>query len=247
MSFAALAAVSKMRAASAAEKLVALAYADRHNEETGCAYPSLSWLCEFSSLNRKTVIAAVMRLEAAGLLTDTGDRRGETRQIKVYRLNLETVPKTEPSLKRNSTEKCAKQSQKRDTDTVRTSSPTKASPSTERRVRKAPAFVPPSDIPEAEWEGFEEMRRRIGKPMTAKARDLAVSRLRKLAEDGHPPGEVLNHSILNNYQGLFPPKDNRDGSRNAPRNGYSGSESGLGRTVDAALAFVRDHESGYRH
>lgn len=95
-----------------------------------------------------------------------------------------------------------------------------ATPSQRKRAPKAPAFVPPSDIPEAEWEAFEEMRRRIGKPMTAKARELAVTRLRNLAEDGYPPGAVLNHSILNNYQGLFPPKDHRNepvrSSRGAP-------------------------------
>lgn len=144
MSFTALAAVSKMRAASAAEKLVALAYADRHNEETGCAYPSLAWLCEFSSLNRKTVIAAVMRLEQAGFLTDTGERKGDTRQIKVYRVDLETVPKTERFQKRNSTEKGAKQSQKRDTDTVRTS-PQKATPSSVARATKS--RIPANFIP----------------------------------------------------------------------------------------------------
>jgi hypothetical protein len=125
MSFAALATVSKMRTASAAEKLIALAYADRHNEETGCAYPSLKWLCEFSSLNRKTVIAAVQRLEAAGFLADTGDRQGDTNQIKVYRLNLETVPKPEPSQKRNGSKSGTvpktdgKQSQKRDPEPIR--------------------------------------------------------------------------------------------------------------------------------
>jgi hypothetical protein len=86
VSFVALAWASKYRADSAADKLVLLAYADRHNEDTGCAYPSLAWLCEFSSLNRKTVIDAVGRLEKAGILTDTGQRAGATKQVKVYRL-----------------------------------------------------------------------------------------------------------------------------------------------------------------
>lgn len=119
MSFPALAAVSKMHLGSAAEKLIALAYADRHNEETGCAYPSLAWLCEFSSLNRKTVIAVVARLEGCGFLSDTGKREGRTGQIKVYKLSFETVPKTERFQKRNSSSFSGKESQKRDTDTVK--------------------------------------------------------------------------------------------------------------------------------
>lgn len=148
MSFAALAAVSKMKAGSAAEKLIALAYADRHNEETGTAYPSIVWLCEFGSLNRKTVIAAVNRLEASGFLTDTGDRRGTTRQIKVYHLNLESIPKAEPSQKRNRTENgtvpktAREETQKRDTDTVREPTSPKASPSTKRARPSAPKQQP---------------------------------------------------------------------------------------------------------
>lgn len=119
MSFAALAWASKYRADSAAVKLVLLAYADRHNEETGCAYPSIAWLSDFASLNRKTVITAVTKLEAAGILEDTGKRQGDTKQIKVYRLNFETVPQTEQFQKRNSTENSGKESQKRDTEPVR--------------------------------------------------------------------------------------------------------------------------------
>jgi hypothetical protein len=88
-------------------------------------------------------------------------------------------------------------------------------PAREPRPRKGSAFALPSDIPEAEWEGFEEMRRRIGKPMTDRARNLAVNELRKLADAGWPPGDVLNHSVMNSYQGLFPPKDRQNGQRPA--------------------------------
>lgn len=137
MSFPALAWASKYRAESGAIKLVLLGYADRHNEETGCAYPSVAWLCEFSSLNRKTVIAAVAKLEAAGILTDTGGRQGESKQIKVYRLHMETVPKTGQSPKRDSPKKSVKQSQKRDTDTVRTLTPSEAKASSGRGRRGA--------------------------------------------------------------------------------------------------------------
>lgn len=165
MSFAALAWASKYRAGKAADKLVLLAYADRHNEETGCAYPSLAWLCEFSSLNRKTVIEAVGRLEQAGVLTDTGERQGATKQVKVYRVNIGTVPKTEPSRNRNSTEKAPKQSQKRDTDTVRTCSPTKASLSPEV-ASSGPVDEEPDDKlrPEHVLEAWNETAERIGSP-----------------------------------------------------------------------------------
>lgn len=86
-------------------------------------------------------------------------------------------------------------------------------PTTSRE--RAQGFALPSDIPTEEWAGFEEMRVRIRKPLTDYARRQAVKRLRALSEDGWPPGDVLNHSILNNYQGLFPPKDQANGNRPA--------------------------------
>ncbi|HEX8418529.1 MAG TPA: hypothetical protein VF638_00795 [Sphingomonas sp.] len=82
---------------------------------------------------------------------------------------------------------------------------------------REPKFSLPSDIPEEEWDGFEEMRKRIGKPMTDRARTLAISELRKLADAGHPPGEVLNHCTMNSYQGIFPPKDQKHGRQNSRR------------------------------
>lgn len=145
MSWQALAWASKCRTNSAAEKLMLLAYAECHNEETGCAYPSIAWLCEFSSLNRKTVIAAVARLETAGLLGDSGERKGRTKQLKVYTVNV-----GKEYLKRNGSETgtvpktAAKQSQKRDTEPLtEPSSPTIATQSTEsvREDRLSPVEV----------------------------------------------------------------------------------------------------------
>lgn len=82
------------------------------------AWPSIKWLTEWTDLNRKTIITALQDLEAAGFITDSGERKGATKQVKAYRLNIETVPKAERSQKRNSSEKSREQSQKRDTDTI---------------------------------------------------------------------------------------------------------------------------------
>lgn len=81
---------AKQRPGSASAKLVLLGLAscaDAHH----CAYPSVDWLCEFGDLNRKTVIAALQRLEEGlcPLIEDTGERRGRTKQVKVYRLRAD--------------------------------------------------------------------------------------------------------------------------------------------------------------
>ena len=113
MSWGALAWAAKTRVERASEKLILIALCDRHNDETGFAYPSIDWLCEFSSLNRKTVISALDRLEACGLIQDSGRRVGATRQVKVYTINV-----GKGSQNRNSSEMSRKESQKRDTEPV---------------------------------------------------------------------------------------------------------------------------------
>lgn len=75
-------------------------------------------------------------------------------------------------------------------------------------------FVLPADIPAEQWAGFEDMRRRMKKPLSDRARSLAVTELRRLRdEEGWPPGEVLNHCVMNSYQGIFPPKRNHGNER----------------------------------
>ena len=178
MSFEALAWATKQNIGSASDKLILLAYADRHNEETGCAYPSIAALCEFSSLNRKTVISSVARLEAAGILSDTGERRGETKQIKVYRVNIGTVPKSERSRKRNSTEKVVKQSQKRDTEPVRTYISSEANASSEKRARADGEI-------EAVVSKWNAMAKGSGLPVVEKITDSRRRSCRaRLREDG---------------------------------------------------------------
>ncbi|ENC2041611.1 DNA-binding protein, partial [Escherichia coli] len=51
-----------------------------------CAYPSVSALAEVTELNKKTVQDSLRHLMEIGLIVDTGERKGRTKQIVVYRL-----------------------------------------------------------------------------------------------------------------------------------------------------------------
>lgn len=68
-------------------------------------------------------------------------------------------------------------------------------------------FVLPSWIPREAWDEYEIMRKKIRKPMTDKARTLAIAELENLRNAGHDPEMVLNQSVLNSWQGLFPLRD----------------------------------------
>lgn len=65
------------------------------------------------------------------------------------------------------------------------------------------SFVLPSWIPKDAWDAYLEMRRRIRKPMTQRAMELAVIELAKLRDQGHDPKAVLDQSTLHSWQGLF--------------------------------------------
>ena len=77
--------------------------------EAGDAYPSIDHLCHATGQDRKTVIEGVARLVGMGLMMDTGERKGRTGQVKVFRL---TVPETEQL--KNTENGTIEQSQKRD-------------------------------------------------------------------------------------------------------------------------------------
>ena len=84
-----------------AAKLVLLELSN-HAGTDNTAWPSLARICAQTNLDRKTVISALDSLEDKGLISDTGDRKGSSSQIKVYKLNLqrtlnERVPETEQS------------------------------------------------------------------------------------------------------------------------------------------------------
>jgi hypothetical protein len=102
MSFDALAWAARQNTGSSGTKLVLLGLAECADRAHNLAFPSVAALVEFSSLDRKSVMSNLDKLEAAGIITDTGRRVGATKQIKVYQLNLEAVPILGQSQKRNS-------------------------------------------------------------------------------------------------------------------------------------------------
>lgn len=137
----------KQTVPSSSAKFVLVAMAECANYKTGHIHPSLDHLGEITALNRKTIIAAVEWLLANGYVLDTGERAGRTKQIKVFVLNLERVPDSEQSQKRNSSDFSGKQSQKRDTEPSREPSPQKVSPSSGRATRLPSDWMPPTVLP----------------------------------------------------------------------------------------------------
>jgi len=95
----------------AADKLVLMLLAN-YAGEGGLAFPCIERLTIDSCLDRKTVLAAIKRLLAAGLITDTKKRIGRTDSVKIYKVNVSS-PKNGTDSTQSSTVFGRKQSQKR--------------------------------------------------------------------------------------------------------------------------------------
>ncbi len=84
-------------------KFILVALADYANE-VGEAYPTTETLCEKTALNRKTVLAGLTKLAELGFITDTLQRKGRTKQVRVWHINDTENGTLKASQKRNSTE-----------------------------------------------------------------------------------------------------------------------------------------------
>lgn len=120
--------------------LVAMANRATPNERGQVvAFTSLVYLAKVTAQDRKTVVSNLAKLRTWGLIEDTGNRVGKTRQVPVYELKcppdlftelaqnrngskIGTVPKTSP----NSPVFPGKQAQKRDTDSALIPFPTQS-------------------------------------------------------------------------------------------------------------------------
>lgn len=71
----------------------------------------------------------------------------------------------------------------------------------------------PDWIPAEAWAGYVEMRKKIKKPMTERAEQLAIATLDKLRQQGQDVGAVLDQSVMNAWQGLFPITERRAEAR----------------------------------
>lgn len=89
------------------KRLILLSLADRAGEDH-CCYPSMQRLEKDTGLERKTVLKIIAELLEDELIADTGERKGSTKRVKVYRLNgvngRERVPTTEPLQDKNLSE-----------------------------------------------------------------------------------------------------------------------------------------------
>ena len=88
-----------------AKRLVLLALADRANKENTC-FPSISRVVKDTEMDRKTVMNTINDLIKLGLVSDTGDRKGGTNQVKVLKINVDKQESYPQDCKNSSNKQC---------------------------------------------------------------------------------------------------------------------------------------------
>jgi len=76
-----------------------------------------------------------------------------------------------------------------------------------------PAWVDPE-----RWDQFVVLRGAKGKPVTASGARLMLDRLRGFRDGGHDPNEILDQTVREGWQGVFPIRENQNGEERGTDN-----------------------------
>ena len=71
---------------------------------------------------------------------------------------------------------------------------------------KGSTFVTPLWVDQQLWDDFIDMRKKIKKPATDRAKQLLINELKKLIEQGYSQQDVIGNSIRNGWQDFYAPK-----------------------------------------
>lgn len=179
----------------AAEKIVLYWIADHHNETTGDCFPSIARLAQLAEMSRRSVENQIANLEAAGLVERVERHRetgGKTSNGYILRL-----PETDAqNLRRGSAKSAQGDAQNLRMNNLVNNNPVK------ERVTPDPVQMLCEVVRHETATDFAAHRKAMKKPLTPEAARRIVSRLK-----AHPdPDAVLDLSIENGWQGIFPEK-----------------------------------------
>lgn len=207
-------------------KFVLVVMANHAPDGDWVAFPSIASLAEATGQDRKTVLENIKRLAALGYISDTGARKGATKQVPVYRLNTPENGTVEEAQKRDSTENGTvpkflsnspvfphKQSQnslvtvpKTGHGIINNHQGTNKEPKA-LVVKTGLNVTVPDWIPADAWLNWTEYRKAIKAPLTTQAAKLCIAKLELLKNQGSAPQAVIDQSIMSGrWTGLFPIK-----------------------------------------
>jgi hypothetical protein len=228
------------------------------NKSTNVCWPSRSALSERTGLHVSNISAATSALEKLGWLTKEGKggySKSSTYTITTPDLDIvqhkTVVEKATVAESTTVAEQATRHVAESAISTLAESATRKEQTielTKEQTIIKAKKleFVLPDWIPVDVWDAYVGMRKQMKKPMSDYAKKLAVNELLKLVNQGFNPADVLNQSILNSWQGLFPIKgqvskaaiydmSTKQGQRNNFINQLYANQSNNGEVFDGTV------------
>ncbi|MEK2481890.1 helix-turn-helix domain-containing protein [Providencia stuartii] len=212
----------------APQKILILSLADRA-DEYHCCYPSIQRLVKDTGLDKKTIGKWINLMIEDGLISDTGERKGPTKRVRVLRLNIESecTQKRDDPKSGNVPKNGSLNVPKNGSLNVPKNGSQNQSLETNNEPKKKGFDAKKESIPDwldrEIWFNWIDYRNEIKKPLkTKKTFELQVKFLLQCLEEGYSPEEIINQSITNGWQGLFKPKNNhqaitsQQGSWNTP-------------------------------
>lgn len=193
------------------ELLSMLALADWSDDE-GFSFPSIASIAKKTRLSASQARRIVHDLIDSGFVQVVGNKNGGAKgSSRRYKINLTlltasadaspTVDARASADARDDWHGCAQ-------TTSADASLTVIEPSLTIK-----GFDLPDWLPFNEWSAFIDHRKKLKKPLTPYAMDLAIKKLKKIVDTGHKADDIINESILKGWQSFFVPKDN-DVSKN---------------------------------
>lgn len=219
------------------EKLIMLALADWSDDDGRC-WPSIAQIVKRSSKSERTVQAALKSLEAKGALVRAMKPGCGTKYTLTPRSHCTPAAAAPPQGTTKTPAAAAPNTSRTINEVTSVTSP--PTPQATKSPKADPALMPdlPDWVPPDAWAGFVESRRRLKRPLTPHAATLIFAKLSALSLAGHPPGDVLDQSTMNGWQGVFKLKGDEDG-RNGHRNGAgtgAGDDDGYRNPLARAAA-----------
>lgn len=198
--------------ASQSERLVLLAIAD-HADDDGRAFPGMAKIAAKACCSERGARGVIRRLEEAGWLrTERGGGRGGTSVYHVLMQPINPAAETvnEVPVKENPERETRNEAVKTrnvaaETRNVRSAEPSITIKEPSESSNPPPPHILLSEVVRADTaKDFAAHRKAMRKPLTPEAAKRLVAKLRN-----HPdPDAVLDLSIENGWQGVFPEKVN---------------------------------------
>ncbi|MFK4871641.1 helix-turn-helix domain-containing protein [Novosphingobium sp. ZW T3_23] len=235
--------VYKRQIGNIARKAVMVLMADKASDDGSGIWASKQRMADEIGASKQTVIATIKALIEDGLLREHGQRRCANGYTVEYAINVRVlrslplvkshaddqsenltgqgispVKRADPTGQSplpHRSENLTQTTLEPSLNLSDASHPLRAEPAAEPEIEKPSKakLVIPDWIPADPWNGYLEMRKRIGKAPTDRAIELMIGKLERWRAEGHDPGAILDEATEHNWTGLYPPKEPRNATR----------------------------------